>query len=80
MGRLRQKQPFAGEISKFLVVGRGEGGRWRGAKSLLPVADFHGHELQILVKMYTTGIKFYKNSLEKLTNFVVEILMTIFSF
>ena len=72
MGRLRQKQPFAGEISKLLVVGRGEGGRWRGAKSLLPVADFHGHESQILVKMYTTGIKFYKNSLEKLTNFVVE--------
>ena len=36
IGRLQQKQPIAGGISKILVG---------GVKSFLPAANFHGHEL-----------------------------------
>ena len=38
----------------------------------LPAANLHGHEWQVVVKMYTTDRKFYKDSLGKLTYFVVE--------
>ena len=43
--------PIAGGISKILVKWEGE------SKSFLPAADFHGHELKVLVKMCTTGKK-----------------------
>ena len=44
----------------------------RVTKIFLPAANLHGHDLQVLVKMYTTDRKFYKDSLGKLTYFVVE--------
>ena len=45
--------PIAGGVSKTSVK---EG----GTKSFLPAADFHGHELQVLIKMCTTGRKSFK--------------------
>ena len=68
IGRLQQKEAPAVGISKILV----------GYYIFVPLANLHGHELQVLVKMYTTDRKFYKDSLGKLTYFVVEIFITIF--
>ena len=62
IGRLQQKKVMTVGISKTLV----------GTKIFLPAANLHGHELQVLVKMYTTDRKFYKDSLGKLTYFVFE--------
>ena len=48
---------------------------WR-TKFFLPAANFHGHELQVLVKLYITSRKFYKDSLEKLSFiFLFKILL-----
>ena len=44
----------------------------------MPPADFHGHELQGLVKM--RQLKKYLNSLEKLSHFGVENFNDLFSF
>ena len=68
IGRLQQKEAIAVGISKILV----------GYYIFVPLANLHGHELQVLVKIYTTDRKFYKDSLGKLTYFVVEIFITIF--
>ena len=46
-----------------------------GTKTFLPAANIHRHELQVLVKMYTTHQKTYKDSLGKLTYFVAELLL-----
>ena len=48
--RLRQKQPIAVEISKIYCEDY----------KFFACTDFYGHELSILVKMYTSGRKFYK--------------------
>ena len=60
--RFQRKQAIAWEFPKLL---------WE-TKFFLPAANFHGHELQVLVKMYITGRKLYKDSLEKLTYFLVK--------
>ena len=62
IGSLQLKEAITVGISNILV----------GNKVFLPAANPHGHELQVLVKMYTTDRKFYKDSLGKLTYFVVE--------
>ena len=56
IGRLQQKETITVGISKILLL----------------AANLHGHGLQVLLKMYTTDRKFYKDSLWKLTYFVVE--------
>ena len=48
----------------------------RGTESFLSAVECYGHELQVLLKMCNTGRKSFENSLEKLTDFVVEILMS----
>ena len=44
--------PIAWQISKSLVG--------KGNESFLPVADFHGHELYVFVKIYITDWKTFK--------------------
>ena len=51
-----------------------------GTKIFLPAANLHGHELQVLVKMYNTDRTFYKDSLGKFTYFVVKELYNHFLF
>ena len=65
IGRLQQKQAITVGISKILM----------GTKTFLPAANIHRYELQVLVKMYTTHQKTYKDSLGKLTYFVAELLL-----
>ena len=62
VGRLKQKEAITVGISKILV----------GTNIFLSAGNLHGHELQVLVKMYTTCRKFYKDPLGKLTYFVAE--------
>ena len=45
--------PIAGGICKILV-------KWEGGLRFLPGADFHGHELQVLVKICITGRKIFE--------------------
>ena len=70
LGRLQQKEAITVRISKILVE----------SKIFLPAANLHGDELKVLVKICTTGRKFYKNSPRKLTILLLKIFITIFSF